>query len=97
MTLKREGLPVKEFAQSEANVVKMSETLYGLIRYRRVVVYPDPELRQQAMNAVGIEGTRGVRIAKASASRKVDVIVALSMACCAALDVPVRLPLLIFG
>ena len=94
VTLKREGLRVKEFPQSEANVVKQSETLYTLIRNRRLVVYPDPELRQQAMNAVGIESVRGVRIAKASASRKVDGIVALSIACCAAIDVPVSTPLI---
>ncbi|MFB3073894.1 MAG: hypothetical protein ACE1Z6_01810 [Candidatus Methylomirabilales bacterium] len=75
-------------------MVKQSETLYTLIRNRRLVVYPDPELRQQAMNAVGIESVRGVRIAKASASRKVDGIVALSIACCAAIDVPVSTPLI---
>ncbi len=95
MTLKREGLRVKEFPQSEVSVVKQSETLYGLIRNRRLVVYPDSELRQQAMNAVGIEGARGVRMAKASASRKVDVIVALSMACIAAVAEPVRAPLIL--
>ncbi len=93
MTLQRAGLPVREFPQTEGNTTRMGETLYSLLRSRRLVLYPDADLRQQAMNTVGVEGTRGVRIAKASASRKVDAIVSLSMACLGALDVPVRAPL----
>ncbi len=97
MTLQRTGLPVREFPQTEGNTTRMGETLYNLLRYRRLVLYLDADLRQQAMNTVGIEGTRGVRIAKASASRKVDAMVALSMACIAAIDVPVREPLRIIS
>ncbi len=93
MTLQRAGLPVRGFPQTEGNTTRMGEMLYSLLRSRRLVLYPDADLRQQAMNTVGVEGTRGVRIAKASASRKVDAIVSLSMACLGALDVPVRAPL----
>jgi hypothetical protein len=66
----------------------MGETLYGLLRGRRLVLYPDAELRQQAMHVIGVEGARGVRIAKASGSRKIDAITALSLACLATVDVP---------
>ena len=92
-TLQRAHLPIKPFHQTEGNTIKMGETLYSLLRGRRLVTYPDPELRAQAMNTVGIEKTRGVRIAKASAARKVDAIVALSMACVAAVAEPVPVPL----
>lgn len=91
------GLPAREFPQTEGNTARAGETLYNLLRSRRLVLYPDAELRAQAMNAVGIEGSRGVRIAKASASRKVDAIVALAMACVAAVDVPPRAPLRIWS
>lgn len=86
--LQADGLPAREFVQTEGNTARLGETLYGLLRSRRLVLYPDAELRQQAMNTVGIEGARGVRIAKMSASRKVDAIVALAMACVATVDVP---------
>ncbi len=94
VTLRREGLPVRDFPQTEGNVVKMGETLYSLIRNRRLVVYPSDDLRAQAMNVTAVEGSRGVRMAKASASRKIDGIVSLALACCAAIDVPVREPLI---
>jgi hypothetical protein len=45
-------------------------------------------MRQQAMNTIAVESPRGFRIAKEKASRKIDSIVALSMACVAALDAP---------
>ena len=49
-------------------------------------MYPDNELRQQNINAVVIEGTRGIRIGKEKAKNKIDAIVALAMACQAAWD-----------
>jgi len=38
-------------------------------------------LRQQALNTDAIESERGFRIAKGTASRKIDAVVALAMAC----------------
>jgi hypothetical protein len=49
------------------------------------VLYPSDELRQQALSTVAIENPRGWRIAKEKASRKIDAIVVLAMACCAAM------------
>ena len=46
------------------------------------------KLRAQALNTVAIESSRGWRIGKEKASRKIDAIVALSMAMVAALDTP---------
>lgn len=90
--LRRDGIPAREFPQTEGNTVRMGEALYGLLRSRRLVLYPDVEMRRQAMNAVGVEGARGVRIAKASPARKVDAIVALAMAVVATVDVPLLAP-----
>lgn len=48
------------------------------------------ELRQQALVAVAVEGSRGERLAKEKASRKIAAIVALAMACVGCLDAPAR-------
>ena len=45
-----------------------------------------PDLRQHALNAVAIESTRGWKLAKEKTSKKIDAVVALSMACVAALE-----------
>ena len=43
-------------------------------------------MRVQALATVGIESARGTRIAKDKASKKIDAIVALAMACVAAIE-----------
>jgi hypothetical protein len=48
-------------------------------------VYASDELRQQALSTVAVENPRGWRIAKEKASKKIDAIVALAMACVAAM------------
>jgi hypothetical protein len=92
MTLKA-GLPIEEFAQTTANTVRMGQTLFDLLKGRNLTLYPDAELREQALNAVAIENPQGFRLAKEKASRKIDGMVALSMACVAALDGPAPRPL----
>jgi len=85
-TLKAAGLPIEEFPQTQSNTTRMAQTLYDLLKGRNLVLYPDDELRQQALNTIAIETPRGFRIAKEKASRKIDLIVALSMACVAAVE-----------
>ncbi len=77
---------VQEFPQTVANTTVMGETLYDLIKNRNLVAYPSDELRQHVTNATGVETARGFRIAKEKASKKIDLAVALAMACCAALQ-----------
>lgn len=96
-TLQQAGVRMREFPQSVANTVRMGQTLYDLIQRRVLVLYPSEELRQQALNAVAVETPRGFRMAKEKASRKIDAIAALSMACCAALDYPQLPPLQLLG
>ena len=85
-TLKATGLPIEEFPQTVANTTRMAQALYDVLKGRNLVLFEDDELRQQALNTVAIETPRGYRIAKEKASRKIDAIVALSMAIVAALD-----------
>jgi phage terminase large subunit-like protein len=84
-TLQAAGLPIQEFAQSVANCTLMGQTLFDLLNGKNLVLYPSDELRQQALSTVAIENPRGWRIAKDKASKKIDAIVALAMACCAAM------------
>jgi phage terminase large subunit-like protein len=84
-TLQAAGLPIREFAQNVPNCTLMGQTLFDLLNGKNLVLYPADELRQQALSTVAIEHPRGWRIAKEKASKKIDAIVALAMACCAAM------------
>jgi len=85
-TLKSAGLPIEEFPQTQANTTRMGQVLWDLLTGKNLLMYPSAELRDQAMNCVAVETPRGHRIAKEKAANKIDSIVALSMACVAALD-----------
>lgn len=82
--LKAVGVPIEEFPQTVANCTRMGQTLFDMLKRRELVLFPDEELRQQAMNCIAIETPNGFRIAKDKASKKIDLIVALAMACVAA-------------
>ena len=64
----------------------MGQSLYDALVGRNLVLYADNELRQHALSTVGVEGVRGWRIAKEKASKKIDVIIALSLACVSAME-----------
>ena len=91
------GLPMIEFPQSVPNLTESSTNLYEVIKGRNLVAYPDPDIRLAVSRAVALETSRGWRIAKEKASNKIDAIVALAMACCAALDAPMPKPLMIYA
>jgi phage terminase large subunit-like protein len=77
---------IQEYTQGAANTVKMGETLFSLIRDRNLIAYKSDDLRAHMLNAVGLETPRGVRMVKSTASRKIDLGIALAMACVAALE-----------
>ncbi len=81
--LVKAGLPLEEFPQSVPNLTAASQNLYDLIKGRNLAAYPDAEIRTAVGHAVAIEGVRGWRIAKEKARNKIDVVVALAMACLA--------------
>ncbi len=85
-TLQAAGLPIREFAQTTANCTLMGQTLFDLLTGQNLEIYASDELRQQALSTVAVENPRGWRIAKEKASKKIDAIVALAMACVAAME-----------
>lgn len=87
-TLKAAGLPIREFPQTTGNCTLMGQALFDALKGRQVRLYADEELRQQALNTVAVESSRGWRIAKEKASRKIDAIVALALAVVTALRRP---------
>ncbi len=52
-------------------------------------MYLAPDLSQQVLNAVLVETSRGIRLAKEKSSKKIDGAVALAMAVHGAITVPV--------
>jgi phage terminase large subunit-like protein len=96
-TLRGAGIPIEEFPQTTANTTLMGQTLLELLRGTNLTLYADDELRGQALNTVAVETPRGWRIAKEKASRKIDAIVALAMACVSAVGAPVAEPVRIWG
>jgi phage terminase large subunit-like protein len=84
--LARAGLPIEEFPQSSPNLTAASQNLYELILNGNLVVYPDPGMRLAISRAIAVESPRGWRISKTTASHKIDIVVALAMACHAAIQ-----------
>ncbi len=82
--LRREGLAwFKEFPQG-GDRLTADKTLYDLIRDRRVSHDGNPELRQHIANAnakLEKDQDSKLRIVKKTQNRKIDLAVALSMAC----------------
>jgi phage terminase large subunit-like protein len=82
--LARLGLPIEEFPQSSPNLTAASQNLFELIQGQAIVAYPDSAIRLAISRAIAVETPRGWRISKTTASHKIDVVVALAMACHAA-------------
>ena len=78
------GIPMEPFNQTSGNLTEMGQALYSLFRDRNIVIYPNVDIRKSLLNAAAIESPRGFRIGKQTASRKIDLTVALAMACIAA-------------
>ena len=81
-----EGLPIQEFPQTSADTTLMGQTLFDLLNGRALGVYAADDLRQEALNTIAVETLRGWRIAKEKAAKKGDAIVALAIACVAAIE-----------
>ena len=54
MTLQASGIPIREFAQTQANCTLMGQTLFDLLTGLDLEVYPSDELRQQALSIVAV-------------------------------------------
>lgn len=82
--LAKEGLPVEEYPQTLDRLTAMSQQLYDLIMGQALIAYPSEAIRLAISRTVALENARGWRITKEKASHKIDVVVALAMACFAA-------------
>jgi len=93
--------PVHEFTQTIGNMVKASQNLYDLLKFRRLHTYKDDEARTHVQNTVAQSETAGFRIVKQKStvrgiSKPMDYSVALSIAAYKALEgggVDVSIPL----
>ena len=84
--LQQRGLRMEEFPQTVGKLTAASQNLFELIKSSGLSVYPDDDIRLSVQRAVALETTRGWRIAKEKTSHKIDIVVALAMACLAAVQ-----------
>jgi phage terminase large subunit-like protein len=84
--LTKAGVPIESFPQTVPNLTAATSNLFDLIQSRQIALYPNEAMRLAASRAILHESARGWRIDKLKQSHKIDVIVALSMACHAAVQ-----------
>jgi terminase large subunit-like protein len=82
--LARAGVPVEEFPQTLDRLTAATQQLYELVDGRSLVLYPSEAMRLAVSRCVAVESARGWKISKEKQSHKIDVIIALAMACYAA-------------
>lgn len=89
---KRQGLAIREFPQTVPYTTAMGQALFDLLTGKNLLLYPSGDIRAQALNTITIETPRGWRIAKEKTTKKIDVIVALAMACVSTMTIGKREP-----
>jgi hypothetical protein len=85
--LAQEGIPIEEYPMTVPNLTAATSNLFDLISARQLVLYPDAGMRTAITHAIIVESARGWRLDKLKQSHKIDVVVALSLACLAAVRV----------
>jgi hypothetical protein len=68
------------------NCTKMGQTLFDLLNGRNIRLYPAADMSEQALHTVAIENPWGFKLAKEKTTNNIDSIVALAMACVAAIE-----------
>ena len=81
--------PMEELGQTPGNQTAFTGVFLDQVRSRGLRVYRAPDLRQQVLNAVLVETSKGLRLAKEKGSNKIDGAVALAMAIYGAVSVPI--------
>jgi hypothetical protein len=81
----KRGVPMQEYPQTTSNLTDSSSNLFELIKSCSLQVYADDAMRTSVSQAIAVETPRGWRIAKEKAKHKIDIVVALAMACLAAI------------
>ncbi|MBE0573868.1 hypothetical protein IH575_03130 [Candidatus Dojkabacteria bacterium] len=85
------GYPVREFGQTQGNMIKASQNLYDLLKFRRLWTYKDDEARTHVQNTVAQSESTGFRIVKQKQTSRgmtkpMDYTVALAMAAYRAIE-----------
>ena len=82
--LAKAHIKVEEYPQTLPNLTAATQCLFDTIQSRSLALYPDAAMRLAVSRAVIVESSRGWRLDKLKQQHKIDVIVALGMACLAA-------------
>jgi phage terminase large subunit-like protein len=82
--LTKQHLPLEEYPQTIPNLTAATSNLFDLIQARTLALYPDAGMRLAVSRAIVTESSRGWKLDKTKQHHHIDVIVALSMACLAA-------------
>jgi hypothetical protein len=84
--LTKAGVLIESYPQTVPNLTQCTSNLFDLIDSRRLALYSDANMRLSASRTVIVESSRGWRLDKLKQAHKIDVIVALAMACHAAVQ-----------
>jgi phage terminase large subunit-like protein len=82
--LARKGVKMEEFTATPASLAEASQQLLDLVKAKSLTVYPDDAIRRAVAGAAVKESTRGWYVCKSVRTSPVDVVVAMAMACLAA-------------
>jgi phage terminase large subunit-like protein len=82
--LAKAHVPIEEYPQTVPNLTAATSNLFDLIQSRSIALYSDAAMRLAVSRAIIVESSRGWRLDKLKQQHKIDVVVALSMACLAA-------------
>jgi len=86
--LRSQGIKLERFDQTPKRLTYMSQNLYSLIKDGNIVLYKDKQLRSHIETATVKQTDQGWRIVKKKSSSKIDLCIALGMACVGAIEAP---------
>ncbi len=86
--LRKENINMVELPQTQGNCVAFSQCLFNLLKSRGISFYESEEIRLSLINCRVIYSGRGWRIVKKSGTKKIDLAIALAMACYGAVTAP---------
>lgn len=82
------GIKLRNFDQTTRNLAYMTGILFDILKGGNIVLYKDKELRNHIENSTVKPTDRGDRIIKKKASSKIDLCIALGMACVSCIEAP---------
>jgi phage terminase large subunit-like protein len=82
--LAKAHIKIEEYPQTLPNLTAATQNLFDMIQSRSIALYPDAAMRLAVSRAIIVESSRGWRLDKMKQHHKIDVIVALGLACLAA-------------